>query len=65
MGLTAHHTERHEQLVPDGRHGGDDGMVRSLASFDVVWVTFDQGEPAPSILEGESTTLGDGAGAES
>jgi hypothetical protein len=39
-------------------------MVRPLATFDVVGMSFAEGEPGSTVLEREAASLGDGAGSE-
>jgi hypothetical protein len=41
-----------------------DGMVWPLATLNVVWMTFLQRETRPSVLQRETTVLGDSPSAE-
>lgn len=47
-----------------GGHGGDDGVVRSLARLQLVGVLGVERETCASVLKGETAALGDDAGAE-
>lgn len=39
-------------------------MIRPLATFDTIWMTFNQGEPTSTVLKRETASLGNSTGPE-
>jgi hypothetical protein len=62
--LTAHAPETYQELVADGDQSRDDGVIRTLASFEGVDATRLQAERCSSILQGEPTVCRDCTSAE-
>lgn len=56
----------YEEFIAPSDHGGNDGMIRALASLQAIGMKFFviQHESAASVLKSESTSLWNSSGSE-